>query len=305
MKITSTYTSAMKTHVRFHTYEPKVVLRHKAIVQIHHGIGEHADRYEHFASFLANQGYVVVVSDFAGHGKSLIDFEQGYFGEDKGPQRLIDDMHHLQKIVQRNYPDTPYFMLGVNFGSVLIRKYMTIYGDYLDGVVLLGTITHVHDMFLKNVYLNFLKLWRGPLYKSDFYLAHMNKRMNKMLSLQEDAIEWLTSDKEQREIIKEDPMANFDYTIQGYKDILSLIKDVNQKDSIQKIPSHIAVYLGVGENDPLSIRTEQLYDQFKKSDIQDVTYRVFEDRRHALLFEKDKLEIYRDILTWLNERTFL
>ncbi len=55
-----------------------MVLRIKGIVQIHHGIGEHADRYDHFASFLLNQGFVVVVSDFAGHGKSLIDFEQGF-----------------------------------------------------------------------------------------------------------------------------------------------------------------------------------------------------------------------------------
>lgn len=71
----------MHVHVRYHVYEPKVVLRVKGVVQIHHGIGEHADRYEHFASYLLNQGFVVVVSDFAGHGKSLIDFEQGYFGK--------------------------------------------------------------------------------------------------------------------------------------------------------------------------------------------------------------------------------
>ena len=52
MKYTKTYTSSMHTHVRYHVYEPKVVLRIKGIVQIHHGIGEHADRYDHFASFL-------------------------------------------------------------------------------------------------------------------------------------------------------------------------------------------------------------------------------------------------------------
>ena len=65
MKRTATYTSSMHISIRYYVYEPEVVLRIKGIVQIHHGLGEHADRYEHFASFLAARGFVVVVSDFA------------------------------------------------------------------------------------------------------------------------------------------------------------------------------------------------------------------------------------------------
>ena len=97
MKYTKTYTSSMHTHVRYHVYEPKVVLRIKGIVQIHHGIGEHADRYDHFASFLLNQGFVVVVSDFAGHGKSLIDFEQGFFGTENGPSPTKYNSSHISR----------------------------------------------------------------------------------------------------------------------------------------------------------------------------------------------------------------
>ena len=85
MKRHAVFTSSMHISIHYFIYEPQVVLRVKGIVQIHHGLGEHAGRYEHFASFLASHGYVVVVSDFAGHGRSLIDFEQGYFGEHDGP----------------------------------------------------------------------------------------------------------------------------------------------------------------------------------------------------------------------------
>lgn len=89
MKRHAVFTSSMHISIHYFIYEPQVVLRVKGIVQIHHGLGEHAGRYEHFASFLASHGYVVVVSDFAGHGRSLIDFEQGYFGEHDGPIHLI------------------------------------------------------------------------------------------------------------------------------------------------------------------------------------------------------------------------
>ena len=40
----------------------------KAIVHIVHGMSEHAARYDHFASWLNDNGIVVVSSDLRGHG---------------------------------------------------------------------------------------------------------------------------------------------------------------------------------------------------------------------------------------------
>lgn len=40
------------------------MIRYKAIIQIHHAMGEHSGRYERFAEYLAHDGFVVVVSDF-------------------------------------------------------------------------------------------------------------------------------------------------------------------------------------------------------------------------------------------------
>ena len=153
MKRHAVFTSSMHISIHYFIYEPQVVLRVKGIVQIHHGLGEHAGRYEHFASFLASHGYVVVVSDFAGHGRSLIDFEQGYFGEHDGPIHLIEDMHRLQMIIREKYPDSPYFMLGTDLGSILIRQYMSDFGDFIEGALLLGTLSHVDFFYFKRIYL--------------------------------------------------------------------------------------------------------------------------------------------------------
>ena len=40
----------------------------KAIVQIVHGMAEHAGRYDAFARFLNGHGYYVVADDHRGHG---------------------------------------------------------------------------------------------------------------------------------------------------------------------------------------------------------------------------------------------
>ena len=46
--------------------------RPRAVVQIVHGIAEYVARYDSFARFLNQQGYLVVGEDHMGHGLSLI-----------------------------------------------------------------------------------------------------------------------------------------------------------------------------------------------------------------------------------------
>ena len=75
MKLTETYTSLTQTHIKFDIYQPNVILRYKGIIQLHHGLCEHSDRYQKFAEYLSHEGFIVVVPDFPGHGKSLYHFD--------------------------------------------------------------------------------------------------------------------------------------------------------------------------------------------------------------------------------------
>lgn len=304
MKRSAVFTSSMHISIRYYIYEPQVVLRIKGVVQIHHGLGEHADRYEHFASFLAGQGFVVVVSDFVGHGRSLIDFEQGYFGEHDGPVHLVDDMHHLQMIVREKYPDAPYFMLGADLGSILIRKYMSVYGDFIEGVLLLGTLSKVEFCCFKRIYLRLLKIWKGPLHRAQQFSRYLRRGFNKKTHTISE-MDWLTSDEHEKKKFLEDPMAHFAYTVQGYRDIIHTIQEVNSEKSIMNIPSYLSVYIGIGENDPMGAHIKELLEKYKKIPIKDLTLEIFEGQRHALLFEKDKKKVYNSILKWLDDRTYL
>ena len=58
------------------------------IVQVVHGIAEHIARYDAFAAFLAEHGYIVVLHDQLGHGKSAPDEAHlGFFSEENGWER--------------------------------------------------------------------------------------------------------------------------------------------------------------------------------------------------------------------------
>ena len=61
----------------------------KAVLQIVHGIAEHIERYEEFARYLNELGYIVVAEDHMGHGQSIGEegvrgyFHGGWFSAEK------------------------------------------------------------------------------------------------------------------------------------------------------------------------------------------------------------------------------
>ena len=70
---------------------------YKAILQITHGMIEYIERYEPFAKFMTENGYMVVGHDHLGHGESVNTKEDlGFFADVDSPSDyLIEDMHKL------------------------------------------------------------------------------------------------------------------------------------------------------------------------------------------------------------------
>jgi alpha-beta hydrolase superfamily lysophospholipase len=61
--------NADDTTIHVHEWVPAGQPR--GIVQIAHGMGEHAARYAHLAETLAGAGFAVYADDHRGHGRSI------------------------------------------------------------------------------------------------------------------------------------------------------------------------------------------------------------------------------------------
>ena len=78
----------------------------KGIVQICHGMAEHKERYEPFMQMLCNNGYISVIHDHRGHGKSVKDaVDLGYFYDDSG-KAIIEDAHQVTTWMKERYGST-------------------------------------------------------------------------------------------------------------------------------------------------------------------------------------------------------
>ena len=110
----------------------------RAVVQIIHGIAEHIGRYDHFARFLTQRGFVVCADDHMGHGLSVeAGGIYGYFSG--GWLSAVADERTLYEEMKRRYPALPYLMLGHSMGSFLLRTYLYTYPGELAGAIISGT----------------------------------------------------------------------------------------------------------------------------------------------------------------------
>ena len=157
-----------------------------AVLQICHGMIEYIDRYDGFARFMAERGFVVVGNDHLGHGKSVCsDEDLGFFKEKKPGEALAKDAHHLTVLIKKMYPDIPYYLIGHSMGSFVTRKYICDYGHELDGVIVMGTGHQPTPVVLGGKLLaNITKLIKGDRYRSELISKIMFGAYNKRKWLQ-------------------------------------------------------------------------------------------------------------------------
>ena len=68
------------TKIRALKWAPDVGTKPVALLQIVHGMQEFIDRYDAFARFMASKGFIVFGNDILGHGGSIRNGDERYFG---------------------------------------------------------------------------------------------------------------------------------------------------------------------------------------------------------------------------------
>src|ERR1700688_1731697 len=111
----------------------------RGIIQIAHGMGEHALRYRPIAHALVSAGYTVYANDHRGHGEFAAQANAlGDFGPGGFPV-LVDDMVRVTQAARDADKGKPLVLLGHSMGSFAAQLYLLDHSELLDGVALSGT----------------------------------------------------------------------------------------------------------------------------------------------------------------------
>ena len=138
------------------------------VVQLVHGMQEYVGRYEGFARYLADRGFVVAGHDQLGHGSSAASNDDlGYFGGGDSEKMLEEDIHRVNKKLRETYPHLPLILFGHSFGSYLVRDYQTCYPVTAAGVILSGCgMQAMSTVNMARVIGHVLKFFKGARYRS-------------------------------------------------------------------------------------------------------------------------------------------
>ena len=112
----------------------------KGVVQISHGMAEHARRYDAFAQFLNANGYIVFADDHRAHGMtSTKQSKKGIYGYHKGDiynDTVRDEIAITAHLKERF--GLPVVYLGHSYGSMLGQRYIEMKNDSC-GAILCGS----------------------------------------------------------------------------------------------------------------------------------------------------------------------
>ena len=279
----------------------------RGILQIAHGMAEHSLRYESFAKYLVAKGFVVCVNDHAGHGKSAVDEESfGYFGPG-GYQNLVKDMNKLRRIIQEDFPSAPYMLMGHSMGSFLARRYLSDYGEGVSAAVLCGTSAGFSPAVMKMglAYANRIVMKKGPKAHDDHLKKLTTGGYNRSFQPARTENDWLSRDEAQVDLYNQDPLCGFDFTVSGYRDLVTLLFDVNKPQWFRSVPTDFPILMVSGDQDPVGDfgkGVRKVYHRLVKTG-HDVKLILYPGGRHEILNETNREQVYEDIASFLLKAT--
>lgn len=279
----------------------------RGILQITHGMVEYIERYEEFARFMTEQGFVVAGHDHLGHGASVVSQEYwGYFAPEHGSDILVEDMHKLRTMMQKQYPQLPYFMLAHSMGSFLLRKYLSIHAEGLRGAILMGTGAQPdRAVKLGKKVCSFIAAFRGWNHRSRLVDRMAFSGNNKRFAQENVTNSWLTKDRAIVDAYNQEPRCSFKFTLNGFYNLFDTIEYVNQPEHIQAIPKELPIFFVSGEDDPVGdygAGVKAVYASYEKAGMEDITWKLYKGDRHEILNETDKQTVYEDICAWIQVR---
>jgi alpha-beta hydrolase superfamily lysophospholipase len=255
----------------------------KAVVQIVHGIGEYATRYEPLAQDLSAAGYAVYAGDYRGHGATGVQQYDGDLSRlgrpgSGGIRAIIRGIRQLRDIAAGEHPGLPVVLLGHSMGSLLGQRRLNESADDYDLVIFSGTA-----------------------YRT---LRHMNSGDLSKRHRQPGGHghEWLSRDPAVGEAFRDDPLT-FDAKVAKLFGIADGLRLLGRP---RKLSRDIPMLIVIGSDDPLGgpRSVELLARAYRdRGGLTDVTVKVYDEARHEVFNELNQAEVRADVIAWLDART--
>ncbi len=274
----------------------------KAVVQLAHGMGEHAARYDWVARGLNAAGYAVLANDHRGHGDTAGP-DPGYMGPD-GWNRTLADLYELNQYCRSLYPGLPLCLLGHSMGSMLSQQYITRHGCSIDALVLSGSPGFKESSRIASWIVRFENWRHEPNEASDLMQKLLFSSSNKNFDgPSATGYEWLSRDADAVKKYVDDKKCGFVLSIGSLVDMYAGGGAAQDKRSLDKIPAELPMLVFAGADDPVHGERrdlDRMVNAYRDTGIRKLDYKMYEGGRHEMFNETNREEVIADVIQWLD-----
>lgn len=273
----------------------------KGIVQISHGMAEHKERYYDFMQYLADNGYICVIHDHRGHGASVReDNHLGYFYTEN-IHYIVDDLYQVTEYIKDKYKGLDVILFSHSMGTLVSRNYLKKYDNKIKKVILCGPPT---ENKLAGIGLIIAKL-TGIFYNEN----QPNKILDKITfggynrGLKEKN-EWICTNIDTVNEYNSDKLCGYIFTTNGFINLFKMMKGAFNSKAWRIKNANLEIFIIAGKDDPV-IKNEAKFKDLvlfiKKLGYNNVSSKLYENKRHELLNEINNKIIYKDILDFIEK----
>lgn len=280
----------------------------KGVVQISHGMAEHARRYDNFATFLNRNRYIVYADDHRAHGlTSTKQSTKGVKGYHKGDIYMdtVKDEIAITDYLAEKY-GLPVVYLGHSYGSMLGQRYIEMPNKSCGAVLcgsanMKGAVLGLGSSIANMQYALLGGEKEGKLLNSLSFGSY-----NAKFKKDKTPFAWLSRDKEQVKKYIFDEQCGYTMSIAFFKFFFQGLKSSYKSDNLAGIDKNKPVAIFSGAQDPVGGAgklVKKLYDMYKNLGVKDVTMKLYDGARHEILNETNNAEVYADFLAAIEKMT--
>ena len=259
----------------------------KGVVQIAHGLAEHAARYDRLARALNAAGFLTYAADHRGHGQTGQD-NLGDFGAG-GWDGLIADVVQYGALLADEHPGLPLFLVAHSMGSFAAQSVILEHSAQYAGVVLSGSTAL--DVLAANMATS-----EGPAGLEAFNAGFEHRT----------GYEWLSRDEAEVDKYVADPWCGFDVPAHTIPSLFGQAARLADPAALAGIRHDLPLLIASGSDDPLAAGGQLiglLGQRYRDAGLTDVTVTVYPGARHEILNETNRDEVTADIVGWLTRHS--
>jgi alpha-beta hydrolase superfamily lysophospholipase len=281
--------------------------RVRAVVQINHGMAEHAARYGRFAQALSDAGFAVYAHDHRGHGATTApDAPFGVFGGKNGFDLVVEDVLAVNALIKDRDPETPVISFGHSMGSIIALNFALRHPDRVAGLVCWNAGVEAGGLAaLSKLILGSEGLFRGRNTASKIADKLTFAAWNSEFKPNRTDFDWLSRDEAEVDKYVADPLCGFAVSIGLWLDLLTGIYFAAEDRNLEVLARDLPVHILGGGNDPCSNQAEDmahLAERLKTAKMTDVTSVALAETRHETLNEVNRDQTTADLIAWLTTR---